>query len=178
MRTSKRSNILDAALRITEERGIGAVTLEAVADRAELTKGGLMYHFPTKEALLLGIHQHLAEQWEAAMERAAGTTAAEAAPIERFKAYVQVAATSATRAELMLMLDASDNEALMAPWRDVARRWAPTPDLYEGPDGMTLRIALLAADGLWVNQPVGWEPNLTQKARQEVAEHLLRLIDD
>jgi AcrR family transcriptional regulator len=46
---------LDAADALLAEEGIAAFTLEAVAARAGISKGGLLYHFPTKEALLAGL---------------------------------------------------------------------------------------------------------------------------
>jgi AcrR family transcriptional regulator len=73
-RPSKRTNILDAALRVAERDGVTGITLDAVAQEAGLTKAGLMYHFPSREALLWGIQEHLIVFWEGAMEAAAGGT--------------------------------------------------------------------------------------------------------
>jgi AcrR family transcriptional regulator len=44
--------MLDAAEAIVLESGARHMTLDAVAARACVSKGGLLYHFPTKEALL------------------------------------------------------------------------------------------------------------------------------
>src|SRR5580700_8626570 len=52
MRPSSRTQILQAAVRVTERRGITALTLEAAAEEAGLTKPGLMYHFRTRDDLL------------------------------------------------------------------------------------------------------------------------------
>jgi len=46
---------LNAADALLAEEGIAAFTLEVVAARAGISKGGLLYHFPTKEALLAGL---------------------------------------------------------------------------------------------------------------------------
>src|SRR3989337_1315491 len=51
-RKSSREKILDAAAELVAEIGAGRLTLEAVAERAGLSKGGLLYNFPTKAALL------------------------------------------------------------------------------------------------------------------------------
>ena len=72
MRTSNRRKILDAIIAIVERDGITAVTFDAVAAETGLTRGGLLYHFPSREALILAAHQHLADQWEAGMEKIAG----------------------------------------------------------------------------------------------------------
>jgi AcrR family transcriptional regulator len=61
-RKSSREKILDAASELVSEIGAGRLTLDAVAERAGLSKGGLLYNFPTKEALLQGMIQRLIDQ--------------------------------------------------------------------------------------------------------------------
>src|SRR3954471_11173426 len=56
---STRERILDAAAELVSEVGSGRLTLDAVAERAGLSKGGLLYNFPTKEALLQGMVERL-----------------------------------------------------------------------------------------------------------------------
>lgn len=51
-RPSSRDAILDAVERVVAERGAAHLTLDAIAAECGLSKGGLIYHFPTKEALL------------------------------------------------------------------------------------------------------------------------------
>ncbi len=50
-----RDRLLDAAERVVVESGATHLTLDAVAKSAGVSKGGLLYHFPTKEALLEGM---------------------------------------------------------------------------------------------------------------------------
>ncbi|MCB0967868.1 MAG: TetR/AcrR family transcriptional regulator [Ilumatobacter sp.] len=54
-RPSNRDLILDTLERLIVERGAIGVTLEAVADEAGVSKGGLLYHFSTKSALFHGL---------------------------------------------------------------------------------------------------------------------------
>lgn len=42
----KKKRLLAAASEIVEEEGVVKLTLEAVAQRAGMSKGGLLYHFP------------------------------------------------------------------------------------------------------------------------------------
>ena len=48
--------------------GSGRLTLDAVAERAGLSKGGLLYNFPTKEALLQAMIQRLVDEVSAERE--------------------------------------------------------------------------------------------------------------
>lgn len=59
------NNILDAAESIVLDEGGAHLTLDAVAERCGLSKGGLIYHFPTKEALLQGMIERFEVKLEA-----------------------------------------------------------------------------------------------------------------
>lgn len=59
-----RDRILDAAQDLICAGGVGGFTLEAVARLADISKGGLLYHFSTKDLLISGLHQRLAEHLE------------------------------------------------------------------------------------------------------------------
>ena len=47
--------ILGAARAVAEREGAGKITIEAVAKEAGLSKGGVLYNYPTKKALLSGL---------------------------------------------------------------------------------------------------------------------------
>src|SRR5205085_2185002 len=47
-----RARILDAAMRLFGEIGYHAATNAVIADAAELTRGAMLYHFPTREELV------------------------------------------------------------------------------------------------------------------------------
>jgi len=59
-----RRAILDAAEQMFSDRG-SKVSLADIAVAAGVTKGGLMHHFPNREALILGVFEHgIARMWE------------------------------------------------------------------------------------------------------------------
>ncbi|QSB03990.1 TetR/AcrR family transcriptional regulator [Natronoglycomyces albus] len=70
MKTNKRDLILDALQDILVNDGTAAVTLEAVAAAAGVSKGGLLYHFPSKSALYTGLAKRLREAEELEFARA------------------------------------------------------------------------------------------------------------
>ncbi|MBW8284343.1 MAG: TetR/AcrR family transcriptional regulator, partial [Rhizobium sp.] len=47
-----RRALLDCAATLAVENGLSAVTLQAVADAAGVTKGGLLHHFASKQILV------------------------------------------------------------------------------------------------------------------------------
>lgn len=194
MRQSKRDHILEAAKRIVQREGVTALTYESVAVEAGLTKGGLIYHFPSREDLLRGLHEHVAGQWEEHLHQEAGTSATknhddgEAAGVrgledrrledlsaeERLAAYVR-ASQNPDRAELLLMLEAAEDPQAQAAWDSVESRWGvPQPGADASEDQLRAFIAQLAADGLWF-----WEANsprtLDPVARQRLVERIIEL---
>lgn len=64
-RSSNRDALLNALESILAEGGVHLVTLEEVAARAGVTKGGLIYHFKSKEALLVGLVERMYARLEA-----------------------------------------------------------------------------------------------------------------
>jgi len=56
-----RTRILDAAEAIVREKGVAGLTLDAAARETGVSKGGLLYHFASKESLLTGLLARLAE---------------------------------------------------------------------------------------------------------------------
>jgi len=69
--TDTRTRVLDAAEAIVQARGVPALTLDAAAREAGVSKGGLLYHFASKEALLAGLMLRLSEfiRWQFSMIR-------------------------------------------------------------------------------------------------------------
>lgn len=59
-----KQRILEAAVFLAEEEGAQALTLEKVAERAGVSKGGLLYHFRSKEALLAGMLESVISEHE------------------------------------------------------------------------------------------------------------------
>lgn len=57
-----RRRILDAALETYSERGIGATTLTAIAERADVARGTVLHHFGTAEGLLGETLDHLLDR--------------------------------------------------------------------------------------------------------------------
>ncbi|NKY99237.1 TetR/AcrR family transcriptional regulator [Nocardiopsis alborubida] len=176
MRKSNRTQILDAAFRVVQRDGVTALTYESVAAETGLTKGGLLYHFPSREALLQALHEHLAQGWEDHLAEAAGRSAERATSRERLAAYARVAAHSSTRAELLLLLETANEPATRAPWEEVMRRWTSEPSAAPlTPEEMELFVLRLAADGLWMYESLS-SGTLPPPLRRQVAEHLARAI--
>ncbi|MFI1915848.1 TetR/AcrR family transcriptional regulator [Nocardia sp. NPDC020380] len=61
-RSGTRDRILDALENLLLDKGLSQVTLENVANAAGVSKGGLLYHFRSKDALIAGLLRRVGER--------------------------------------------------------------------------------------------------------------------
>ncbi|MBZ8176398.1 TetR family transcriptional regulator [Corynebacterium poyangense] len=177
MRRSKREKILESAVKIIEESGPDAVTYEALAQASGLSKSGLIYHFPSRDDLMLAIHEHLAQAWEQELLATAGVSdVAELSEAQRLKAAVICFSTAASLPELLLQIEAARNPRAAAVWNAVDQRWLPSPESIQ--DSATKKAAYLVkliADGLFLHDYVHFTP-LSSEQRSILTEAALKLI--
>ena len=64
-----KQEVLDAARRIVRERGAGNLTFEELVQESGVTRGGITYHFATKDALLRALIEADMEQWRELEQR-------------------------------------------------------------------------------------------------------------
>jgi len=67
---STRDRLLDAAEVVVTERGTNALTLDAVAAEAGVSKGGLLYHFHAKDDLLQAMIQRMIQAYRSRLDAA------------------------------------------------------------------------------------------------------------
>lgn len=174
-----RDAVLDAAVALVEETGAGTLTLDAVAARARVSKGGLLHHFKSKEALLLGMVARVEATFESELRSAADAMTQSPGP-EAFNGERRLIETYLWRSfsgvgtrdktAMALFAVAANQPALLEPIRDYFRRRAEET-CRQVPEP-TLALALMAlADGLWLFDALGippFEGRLREKVRDEV----------
>ncbi|MFG1854481.1 TetR/AcrR family transcriptional regulator [Actinomadura geliboluensis] len=168
--------LLDAAEAVLSEQGTQALTLIAVADRAGVSKGGLLYHFPTKEALVRAMVARVIEEFDdliAAYVDAYG----DGVPSAYTRAYVEATfeiltgEARAYRRWSAITAAAADPEQ-GEPLNAAMRRWHGR-DPAEDPDPGAATVVRLAAEGLW--EVVSHDPELYDAAQLEALKR--RLLD-
>ncbi len=100
----RRERILDAAFTVFSRRGYREAGVDEVGRQAETSKGGVYFHFPTKEALFLELLRTTADRLAGKVERAMGGVED---PIERadvaLRTVLSVFAGHRTMARLFLI---------------------------------------------------------------------------
>jgi AcrR family transcriptional regulator len=83
---TRRERLLDAALEVFTARGYSESAVDDIARISETSKGGLYFHFPSKQALFLAL---LDQASTALLERVAAAMAAERDPLARGEAALR-----------------------------------------------------------------------------------------
>jgi AcrR family transcriptional regulator len=77
----RRARILDEAVKLIGLKGYRGFTLQQLARQCELTNGGVLYHFPSKEDVLAGVLEELEQRMTSGIESYVAQAAA--VPVER-----------------------------------------------------------------------------------------------
>jgi AcrR family transcriptional regulator len=154
-----RERILNAAEARLLASGPAGLVLDAIAADAGISKGGLLYHFGSKEALVAGLCERMLERFDQELG-----ALCEGDP-ERAGAFTRAYLTSTVTAEgkpadnsaqLMagilatLGRDSSHLEEVRAHFA----RWHERLE-HDGIDPTTATLVRLAADGLWLSALLG-----------------------
>jgi AcrR family transcriptional regulator len=157
-RGSTRHRLLDSAEVLLVEGGPRALTLDAVAAASAVSKGGLLHHFSTKDSLVQGLLERLADR------AADDVVAMRAHPQGPVDFYLRTAVPGAeggagtdplTRSVLAAVTLASAGDArARAALVEVAQGWYAVLLEAVG-DPMLARVVQLVGDGLWYGATTG-----------------------
>lgn len=147
-RPSQRDAALESALGVLREGG--SVSLASAAHAAGLSKPGLMYHFPTKAALVAAMIDHLIDGYEQQLTELlpGGTVAPTAA--ERLVAYLRWSLnTDHDAADLVMLSDPKLRERMIRRWAERLRAWIEVPSELPAERRARLHALRFVADGCW-----------------------------
>lgn len=145
--TDVRERALAAAIALASRDGGHAMTIDAVAREAGVSKGGVLHHFPSKDALVRAVVSLLTERFEAAVDAAAEQ---DMQPVGRYvRAFLRALSDPALAQVGRAMLSAvAHDPSLLDPLRDSYRRCQQRV-ARDGLDLVTAYQAILVADALW-----------------------------
>jgi AcrR family transcriptional regulator len=166
-----RDRILDAATTLLVRDGGDAVTIAAVAAEAGVSKGGLFYHFASKEALIVGLVDRFVAGFDAMLDVGGSPGAVTRAYLDATSAD----AAPGSQPVIALLAAALTSPDALQGLRD---RYAAWQDRLEndGIDPTVATLVRLAADGLWLSDALDLAP-LSTDARSAVVRRLHALVD-
>jgi len=176
-----KDRILDAAERVVLRDGAAHLTLEAVAHEADLSKGGLLYNFATKEDLIRAMVERLSLRFQADMTSLAQADPAEAG--RKTRAYVNACfptpgalSAPSDRVAAALLAAVATNPSLLEPLRREGCE-IQTHLLEDRIDPVLATVIKLAVDGLWMADLFGVN-SLDHGMRTQVIDRLHALTKE
>ena len=168
-RPTQREVILDAFQDLIVENGATNVTLVEAATRAGVSKGGLLYHFPSKSDLFAGLCERLAATIDTAIDQAPDD------PAGLVRWYLNAATDVVVSQDtlwlsLFAVAHAIDDDDIAADLRELFARYS-TP-LAALPVVVAEHVRLVG-DGLYFNALIGG-PNPDPAALVQITDSLVR----
>jgi AcrR family transcriptional regulator len=170
-----RAAVLAAAEAIVKDIGAANLTFDELVRRSGITRGGIVYHFPTKTALLAALVEHDLAQWDACVASKRAGLQGPAAALRAHLASGTEPDEHASRLCAGLLSATVSDRTLAEPWR----RWYAREhrDLHRtSADPVLATILSLAADGLFWRETLGLSP-LTTAERRQVTARLLQMAE-
>ena len=167
-----REKVLDAYVALLHAEGERAATMDAVSARAGVSKGGLLYHFPSKEALA-----------DAVLERFAEITARDLvemaeAPEGPARHFVRTSWVTEDSMDLTYnaarRLAQAGNQAAVDALEDIHAKWLAEIRREVGDNGVAEAVMLIG-EGLYhqAAMPGGW----SRRTFASNLDQLLELVD-
>lgn len=166
--------ILQTALEIVKESGALYMSMDRVSARAGVSKGGLMYHFPTQRHLLEAILDRFISEIKAYRH---GISSRFSGAEREFKTYLATWLNLSKRHKktaIGLLAAVTRQPKLIARVRrEVIKRWNEIIKKDEIP---TKGVLALAAQGMCLAEILGIQP-FTQSERRKLEKAILEFVD-
>ncbi|MBB4955787.1 AcrR family transcriptional regulator [Agrobacterium vitis] len=175
--TIDRTRILEAADRVIEKVGIGKLTIDAVAKEAEVSKGGVLYAYGTKDALIEAMVERVNIDFDALCTLATSENEGhpQVAALAHVEAYRKSDPKMGGRAAALLSSLVREPH-YRAPIKDYYSDLMAKIDTTTA-EGRRARVAILAAEGLfWLR---GLElMTISENEWQEICTDIRLLFDE
>jgi AcrR family transcriptional regulator len=151
-----RSQLLDAAEAVVAQDGVRNLTLDAVAARSGISKGGLLYHFRSKEDLAAAMIERSIAWFAEALTEAGADDPVRRGRFSRAYIKASLGMTPLTGAGFDNLCAAITTALLsfperLAPVQEEGRRTQREIE-KDGIDTVLATIIRLAVDGLWLSE--------------------------
>jgi AcrR family transcriptional regulator len=176
-KTTKTDDILFAAAKIVQEKGVAAMTLEAIAKEAKVSKGGLLYHFPNKDAIVQGLIEKCIENYSQMMIEILGKNPTKAGSWS--KAYIDASINEPKEMKLIwmagILLALAYDRAFLDPLNECFRQWQKRAE-SDGIDPVDATAIKLVADGIWFLDLFGFT-HISKNMKKNVKENILNKVN-
>ncbi len=175
----KRTKIIRAARRIIRKSGAAHLTLEEIADEAGVSKGGLLYHFPSKEALIRELIDLRFRRLTERIDEISAEKRENGKPGSWLTAFIaaslETAGSDSTGYDELLAAKSLHPELLKSARKHI-RQWQ-TAVKADSEDPVLASILMLAADGILLRDVLGVDvPD--KNDRKTIRDRLIILAEE
>jgi len=163
----KKKLILDAAAAVVDDQGAGHLTIDAVAAKAGISKGGVLYHFPNKQTLLQGMLDQVISNQQQRIEHNSRTKGGAHAHV---LSVLQPLPKSEYTSALAILAAGAEDPDLLINARTFMRK--VLDELPDGPGFADALIVILAAEGVRLMDTLNLVP-MTANERKLLKTRLL-----
>ncbi|MFD1362345.1 TetR/AcrR family transcriptional regulator [Lentibacillus salinarum] len=165
----KKMELFEAAQRIINSKGVTHLTLENIAKEAGISKGGLLHHFPNKNALIQGGINAVLERYSEEMEN---LNTKDTGTGHFLRSYAEVSLNNPQQLTSGLLAATATDPELLKPIQNYYQSWQKKIE-EDGLDPALATIIRLTIDGLWFCELFGLAP-----PEKELREDLLEKLFD
>lgn len=173
-----REKILDAAMAVVREQGVAKLTLDEAAKVAGVSKGGVLYHFKTKDDLIRGMVERLIGQCDNLHQAYYEQEAP--GPYRWARTVVRTAfdpnGPASDRVGGALLAAITINPDLVAPLQAKYEEWIARIN-SDSPDPRLAALVCMAMDGHYFERMMGLELCDAQ-GTEDMKNYILGLLTD
>lgn len=164
--------------KIIYEEGIQQLTISYLAEKSNLTKGGVLYHFNNKENLLLQMNKMAIDKFEKTLEhfkkqltgKSLFTRAYAYATLEFFKRPEDALLPA-------VFISSLENDVSFQLWQEVSKKWERRFQEDSGDRQQNLTLRLLC-DGIWFAILYGADEPFNEETKNLVLKYCKQLGEE
>ncbi len=165
----KRLHIIEAAIQYLKDNDLSTLTLDKVADRANISKGGLLYHFKTKDALQSAIAETILNDVVQFYEHQASLEQGKGRLTRAFILASQKDLANGGSLNIAVQLLQNDHSSISAVYECLLEEL-----FQDGLDVSIVHLIRLTIDGLYYSKLLNIAP-ISAKETEGVFEQLMHM---
>lgn len=168
--TDKKQLILQATTDVINEQGIDNLTLDKVCEEADISKGGLLYHFPSKKDLIKNLNLYVLDTFKERIRIEERKTDSYS------EAYLRATIKSLESDEMQVFIALSSyqsKEELLSSWNTFYEEVQEHLEKECRPE--LVHIIQLVSDGLWFRDTFSFAP-IKKREIENICNYLYKLV--
>ena len=168
--TATKGKLLDAAAEVVRSDGVSNLTLDRVAETAGMSKGGLLYHYGTKQELVASmLSRTLSRADERLNELADSSELNSGAFAHAYLDYVRTGQPEELDSAAGIFASAALDDGDLTPAKKQFATWQQRLLEEDGVDPTVALLARVVGDGLWLIDLFGLAPPTDEQRHSLIA---------